>query len=386
MDAYLCHYSEIGLKKGNRAYFERILAQNIRRSIKALLPESDFSIQKTNKRFIIEFADSVNHDLVRTALSRVFGIVNYAHVLVVEPELAAIASAAVQLVSKKEGNTFAIVTRRADKGFPLNSQQVNVEVGARVVEATKKGVNLTQPDITCHIEIMKSKVLVYVDKRPGPGGLPVGSSGKVLVLLSGGFDSAVASYFILKRGAKCAFIHYHSYPYTNKASQEKVVELAQKMNQFQFQSTLYMVPFAETQEDIVFNVAERYRVILYRRFMMRIAERLARRENFKAIVTGESLGQVASQTLENLGAIEQVTTLPILRPLIGMDKNEIIQVAREIGTYEISVKPHDDACTRFMPKHPETRAKIESILEAEQNLDVQGMVEKAFEKIEAVQI
>ncbi len=386
MEAYLCHYSEIGLKKGNRTYFERILEQNMRKSLQTLLPKAAFNIQKTNKRFIVEFKDDVAPEQVEQALSYIFGIVNYARVRVVPPDIQAIGQAAVELVSQKDGQTFAIVTRRADKHFPMNSQKVNREVGAQVVEATGKGVNLSRPDITCHIEIMKHKVLVYVDKRPGPGGLPVSSSGKVLVLLSGGFDSAVASYFALKRGAKCTFIHFHSYPYTTRASQDKVIELARQLNRYQFQSRLHMVPFAETQEDIVFNTPERYRVILYRRFMMRIAERLAYREGLKAIVTGESLGQVASQTLENLGAIEQVTTLPILRPLIGMDKNEIIAVARRIGTYDISVKPHDDACTRFMPKHPETRAKIENVLEIEKNLDVNGLVDKAFEKIEIVEI
>jgi len=386
MEAYLCHYSEIGLKKGNRTYFERILEQNMRRSLQAFLPEAAFKIQKTNKRFIVEFKDEANPERVEQALSYVFGIVNYARVRVVPPEIEAIARAAVELVTQKEGQTFAIVTRRADKHFPMNSQEVNREVGAQVVAATGKGVNLSQPDITCHIEIMPRKVLVYVDKRPGPGGLPVSSSGKVLVLLSGGFDSAVASYFALKRGAKCTFIHFHSYPYTTRASQDKVIELARQLNYYQFQSKLYMVPFAETQEDIVFNTPERYRVILYRRFMMRIAERLANREGLKAIVTGESLGQVASQTLENLGAIEQVTTLPVLRPLIGLDKNEIIAVARRIGTYDISVKPHDDACTRFMPKHPETRAKLDRVLEAEKALDVEAMIEKAMEKTEVIEI
>jgi thiamine biosynthesis protein ThiI len=386
MEAYLCHYSEIGLKKGNRTYFERILEQNMRRSLQVFLPEAAFKIQKTNKRFIVEFKDEANPERVEQALSYVFGIVNYARVRVVPPEIEAIARAAVELVTQKEGQTFAIVTRRADKHFPMNSQEVNREVGAQVVAATGKGVNLSQPDITCHIEIMPRKVLVYVDKRPGPGGLPVSSSGKVLVLLSGGFDSAVASYFALKRGAKCTFIHFHSYPYTTRASQDKVIELARQLNYYQFQSKLYMVPFAETQEDIVFNTPERYRVILYRRFMMRIAERLANREGLKAIVTGESLGQVASQTLENLGAIEQVTTLPVLRPLIGLDKNEIIAVARRIGTYDISVKPHDDACTRFMPKHPETRAKLDRVLEAEKALDVEAMIEKAMEKTEVIEI
>ncbi|NOX90602.1 MAG: tRNA 4-thiouridine(8) synthase ThiI [Calditrichaeota bacterium] len=383
---FLCHYSEIGLKKGNRNYFERILEQNIRKSIERALPESEFSIHLDYKRFIIDFKEQVEEERVGTALHRVFGIVNYACVRKTNLELSEIEQAAVELISAKEGKTFAIRTKRADKAFPLNSNEVNVRVGAKVVEATGKSVDLTIPEITCHIEIMKQGALVYVDKIQGPGGLPVNSSGKVLVLLSGGFDSPVAAFYAMKRGAKCSFIHFHSYPYTNKFSQEKVIDLAKKLNEYQFKSRLYMVPFAETQEEIVFNCPDRLRVILYRRFMMRIAERLARRKDLKAVVTGESLGQVASQTLENIAAIEEAITLPVLRPLVGMDKNEIIQVARKIGTYEISVKPHDDACTRFMPRQPETRAKLEKVLEAEKSLDVEDLVEKAFQSIEILEI
>ncbi len=383
---FLCHYSEIGLKKGNRKYFERILEINLRKSIERTLPNHPFSIKKDYKRFLIIFKNSVAPELVCTTLERVFGLVNFSPVESVPLKIEAIESAAVQLMQQRTETTFAVRAKRAHKTFPLNSNEINVRLGAKIVEITGKKVDLSQPQITCYVEILPDQALIYVDRFKGPGGLPVSSNGKVLTLLSGGFDSPVAAYLILKRGAKSSFIHFHSYPYTNKFSQEKVVELAKILNQYQFHSRLYMVPFAETQEEIVFSVPDKLRVILYRRFMMRIAESVARRDGFKAVVTGEALGQVASQTLENLAAIEQVIHLPVLRPLIGMDKEEIITLARKIGTYEISVKPHDDACTRFMPRKPETRAKLNQVQQAEADLDVQGLVEKALQKIEVVEI
>ncbi|HHE55744.1 MAG TPA: tRNA 4-thiouridine(8) synthase ThiI [Caldithrix abyssi] len=383
---FLCHYSEIGLKKGNRNYFERVLETNMRKSLARELPGSKFSIRKEHKRFLIKYDETVPDERVKSALEKVFGLANFSPVSAVEADPEKIIQSALNLIKDKTFSTFAVRSKRADKSFPLTSQELNVEVGAKIVEALGKQVDLTRPELTCHIEVMPDQALIYVDRFKGAGGLPVSSSGKVLVLLSGGFDSPVASYLALKRGAKCSFIHFHSYPYTNKFSQEKVIELARVLNQFQFNAKLYMVPFAETQEEIVFNCPDKLRVILYRRFMMRIAERLAKKEGLKAVVTGEALGQVASQTLENLGAIEQAITLPVLRPLIGLDKEEIIAIARKIGTYEISSKPHDDACTRFMPRKPETRAKLHEVLEAEKALDVEGLVNKVMEKIEVLEI
>ena len=202
--------------------------------------------------------------------------------------------------------------------------------------------------------------------------------------MSGGFDSPVAAYYALKRGARCEFIHFHSYPFTNKASQDKVQQLVSVMNNFQKKSTLFMVPFTNTQQEIVMVVPDRYRIIFYRRFMMRIAERLAQKRELKAIITGESLGQVASQTLENMAAVEQAITLPVLRPLIGFDKNEIMDVGRRIGTYDISVLPHDDACTRFMPRNPVIRAILNDVITIEKDLDVEGLVEKDLAEMETV--
>lgn len=383
---YIVHYSEIGLKGGNRAYFEKGLASNIRKVLKRALPDQRFDVHKVSKRLLVSFVDEVHDEVVFNALRTVFGVENFGAVRIVPTELTAIEQECLELLSADAGKSFAIKTKRAFKGFPLTSPEVNRHIGARMVEGLGKTVNLTEPQITCHIEILPHESFVYTTKLKGLGGLPVGSNGRALVLLSGGFDSPVAAYFIMKRGARCEFIHFHSFPFTPKTSQEKVIELTGVLNKFQFKSRLFFVPFAETQKEIVFKCPDKLRIILYRRFMMRIAEQLAHRRGIKAIVTGESLGQVASQTLENIGAIEDAIKLPVLRPLIGLDKNEIIALARSIGTYEISARPHDDACTRFMPRQPEIHAVLSEVLDAEKELDIKTLVERDLEAIEVAEV
>ncbi len=383
---YICHYGEVGLKGGNRALFERQLRLNIKSALEVQLPAVKAKLQVISKRFVVWFDEPVENEKVESALRSVFGLVNFNPALEVAPDITAIQEAAVAELRELNFESFAIRAKRADKNFPLNSQQINVQVGAHVVNQMKKKVNLTTPDITCYVEVLRDKAFVYAGKLPGPGGLPVGTAGKVLVLLSGGFDSPVAAYRVLKRGARCDFIHFHSFPFTEKTSQEKVKRLADVLNRFQFRAKLFMVPFAETQKEIVLNCPDRLRVILYRRFMMRIAEKVARRHGYKAIITGESLGQVASQTLENMAAIEDAAGMPILRPLVGFDKSEIIDLAREIGTYEISALPHDDACTRFMPRHPEIHARVRDVRQAEEALDVEKIVARNLREIETIDL
>jgi len=293
---------------------------------------------------------------------------------------------ALELLQDKTYETFAIRSRRVHKTLPFNSMEVNRQIGAAVVEKYAKKVDLKTADLTCTIEIFKEKAFVSVDKFPGPGGMPVGTAGRVMALMSGGFDSPIAAYYAMKRGARVDFIHFHTYPFTNKASQDKVKQLVETLNTFQGRAALFMVPFTETQQEILMAVPEGYRIIFYRRFMMRIAESLAKKRNTLALVTGESLGQVASQTLENIGVVEEVTKLPVLRPLIGFDKNEIMGVGRRIGTYEISALPHDDACTRFMPKNPVIRAKIDEVLAIEEDLDVNEMVDQNLQKMELIEL
>ncbi len=383
---YICHYSEIGLKGKNRNFFVKILKSNMRRALKRILPGAIFRIEHTEKRFLLIFEIPQKVQTVYRVLGNVFGLANFSAVAQVLPDIPSMQQKSLELLQDKSYETFVIRSRRVHKNLPFNSMEVNQQIGAAVVEKFKKKVDLKFADVTCVIEIFKDKAFVSVDKYPGPGGMPVGTAGRVMVLMSGGFDSPVAAYYAIRRGARADFIHFHTYPFTNKASQDKVKQLVKTLNTFQGRTTLFMVPFTETQQEILMAVPEGYRIIFYRRFMMRIAEELARQRETLALVTGESLGQVASQTLENIGIVEEVTTLPVLRPLIGFDKNEIMDIAREIGTYDISILPHDDACTRFMPKNPVIRSKIDEILEIEKKLDVTKLVKQNLEKMELIEL
>ncbi len=383
---FICHYSEIGLKGKNRNYFIKALKSNMRKVLKRALPESVFRIEHVERRFIVFFEDAVEITRVYQNLNDVFGLANFTAVQQTAPEMEAIQATALELLAEKQYNSFVVRSRRVHKILPINSVEINRRVGAAVVEKYHKKVSLKEPDLTCNIEIFKNKAFVSVDKRKGPGGMPVRTSGRVLVLMSGGFDSPVAAWYALKRGAQCEYIHFHTYPFTNKLSQEKVKDLVRRLNKFQFKSKLYMVPFTETQKEIVAAVPDKYRIVFYRRFMMRVTEHLAQQRGISAVVTGESLGQVASQTLENMAAVEQVITMPVLRPLIGMDKNEIMDIARKIGTYDISVLPHDDACTRFMPHNPVIRARLDEVVEIEKALDVDALVARDLQKMELLEI
>jgi thiamine biosynthesis protein ThiI len=350
------------------------------------MPGKLFRIEHSEKRLIIFFDAPVEKESVFEALQIVFGLANFSAVSQVPSTPAHIRDCVLDLLRGRDFGYFAIRARRVHKSLPFSSMEINHEVGAAVVERYRKKVDLKHPECACHIEIFRDKAFVSVDKIKGPGGLPVGSSGRVMVLMSGGFDSPVAAFYALKRGASCEFIHFHSHPFTDRASQEKVKQLVSSLSKYQLHSKLYMVPFVETQKEIVAEVPAMYRVVFYRRFMMRIAERLAQQNNIRAIVTGESLGQVASQTIENMAAVEQVVTLPVLRPLIGLDKNEIMDFARRIGTYDISVLPHDDACTRFMPDAPVIRSSIEDVLKIEQALNVDELIERDLAAMELLEL
>ena len=383
---YVCHYSEIGLKGKNRRFFEKILARNIKKALYRNLPQARLKIEQLNKRFILNFEEKVDDAVVQEALNTVFGLANYSKAVVAPKDLSAITATCLSLMADKSGLSFAVRARRSDKEFAMTSPEINRHIGAAIVEKYKNPVNLKYPQTECFIELLKNEAYIFIDKQPGLGGLPVGTAGRTLALLSGGFDSPVAAWYAMKRGANCVFIHFHVYPFTEKKSQEKVKELAKVLNKYQFKAKIYMVPFAETQKAIAQNCPEKYRIVLYRRFMMRVAEALAIKIGAKALISGESLGQVASQTLDNMAVVEDVTRMPVLRPLIGMDKNEIMAVARKIGTYDISVLPHDDACTRFMPKHPVIYSRLAEARSAEEALDVQGLVQKNLDHIEIFEI
>ncbi|MDP6038982.1 MAG: tRNA uracil 4-sulfurtransferase ThiI, partial [Candidatus Latescibacteria bacterium] len=274
------------------------------------------------------------------------------------------------------------VTKRGDKTFPLDSNEINRDVGFHIQNLSGARVQMDNPDLTCFVEIAQKQIFIYAEKIPAPGGLPVGSNEHAVSLISSGIDSPVASYKLMKRGVKLTYVHFHSQPYTNRNSQRNTEEIVRLLNRHQFISDLYSVPFVEIQRHIMTHAPTSYRVILYRRAMLRIAEAIATKVDAKALVTGENVGQVASQTLSNMRAIEEVTPLPILRPLAGDNKEEIINEARRIGTYEISIEPYEDCCSVFVPKHPETRAKLEKVHEIESNLDLDPLIEQTLEQTE----
>jgi thiamine biosynthesis protein ThiI len=277
-------------------------------------------------------------------------------------------------------SSFRIETQRGDKSFPLISPEINRQLGARVKERSGARVDLTNPELTITVEILPKDAFFGFDKISGAGGLPVGASGRVVSLISGGIDSPVAAYRMMQRGCRLIFVHFHGAPYLDKTSQEKVRALVSTLTRHQYLSRLHLVPFGEIQRQIVAAVGRPLRVVLYRRMMLRIAEALARAEKAKALVTGESLAQVASQTLENMAVIQQASTLPILRPLVGMDKQEIIDQARRIGTFDTSSIPDQDCCQLFVPKHPATKAKRREVEEAEASFNVQEMTRLGMER------
>ena len=375
------HYHEIALKGRNRPYFVSHLVRNIERAV------SDLSVERVVAlpgRVMVEFGDETARVTLHARLAQVFGIANYAPAMRVALDVDAISAAVVKALEGKQFESFRITTRRANKKFPLNSMEIDRLVGGRVQAATGVAVNLSSPELTVFVEILPREAFYFFEKTNGPRGVPVGTGGRVAVLLSGGIDSPVAAYRMLKRGCRAAFIHFHGVPFLSRASQQKAKDLTEILNRYQYRSGLHLVRFGELQRQIMLTAPSPLRVVLYRRFMLRIATALAKRLRAKALVTGESLGQVASQTLENLSVIEQAADLPVLRPLIGMDKEEIISQAKAIGTYEISILPGEDCCQLFIPSRPATRSRLHEVEKVEQNLDVQAMVDSAVQEAEEV--
>ncbi len=360
----LIHYSEIGLKGGNRKFFERIFRENL---LRGLSGTRHAGLEWRRGRFVLQLRkDSLSEEILQR-LTRLPGVAYFALAtqVALADDLKTVTKAAVDLCREEEATTFRISTRRSVKSFPLNSAEVNTRVGAEVQQATGWKVQLNDPDLSCHIELFDRWALVYTSRGEGVRGLPVGTSGKAIALISAGIDSPVAAYRMICRGCRNIFVHFHSMPYTGQESLEQAAGLVARLADLQNGAKLHLVAFAEIQQLIITATPPDLRVILYRRSMLRIAERLARQHGAKCLVTGESLGQVASQTLENIAAIEDAVTLPILRPLIGHDKESIIREARRIDTYELSIEPHDDCCSYLLPKRVETRANLPRVREAE---------------------
>jgi thiamine biosynthesis protein ThiI len=315
---------------------------------------------------------------VRDRVRECFGVAKFFLANEYPQDLETIREALPGMLERRTFETFRIETNRADKRFPMTSPEVNRDLGRFVEEVTGAGVDLSNPDLTIFLDIQARGILLYFDETPAHGGLPVGASGKVAVMLSGGIDSPVAAWHMMKRGCPAAFVHFHSYPLSDRSSIEKVGELAQHLTRHQRHSELYLAPLAEIQKRIIVETPPSYRVLLYRRFMLRIAETLARQIGAKAIITGESCGQVSSQTLENIAVVDHLAGMPVLRPLIGMNKEEIVGMARNIGTFPISIQPDQDCCSLFVPRRPETRARLATIERIEQGLPVDEMVAEAL--------
>lgn len=374
-------YHEIVLKGGNRWRF----VEQLKRNARALFADCRIGrIRGEGPRLIIEIPAAISDQLVCERAMLLFGFQNFTLSRPVPLDIEKIKSEAVAAASGHCAKTFRIATRRADKRFPLNSMEIDRLVGAEVASALGLKVDLKNPELTITIEILPDGAYLAVGKHPGAGGLPVGASGRATVLLSGGIDSPVAAYRMMRRGLHVDFVHFHSHPLVTSASREKAHDLAAHLTRYQARSTLAQVPFAEVQREIVARTLRPLRVVLYRRFMLRIASAIAIRNGSSALVTGESLGQVASQTLENMTVIEKAAALPLLRPLVGMDKNEIIIEARRLGTFETSILPDQDCCSLFVPTHPETHARLHEVLAVEAQFDLEAMVSATVARTEIV--
>ena len=373
MTTVVIHYKELALKGKNRPWFIQLLVRNLKTALTGLSVKSVRSIMG---RIEIELGADV-WDEARERIRRVFGIANFSVARRGPHDFDALAAAIVGDLGDRQPSSFRVSATRADKRLPFISPQVEREVGGRIKDAKGWPVNLEEPDLIVHLEMLTDDAFYYFDKQPGAGGLPTGTGGRVTCLLSGGIDSPVAAYRMMRRGCSVQLVHFHSYPILSRASQEKVRQIAALLTRHQLRSRLVLVAFGEIQQQVVLAVPPELRVVVYRRLMLRIAERFARKWHARALVTGEVIGQVASQTLENMTTIAGATSLEILRPLVGMDKDEICAQAERIGTFPISIIPDQDCCTLFTPKHPATRSRPEDVMAVEQTLPVDEMVQTA---------
>jgi thiamine biosynthesis protein ThiI len=368
----IVHYHEISLKGGNRPLFLRHLQQNLLRATSDLGP---LRVVQLSGRIVLDLAGHPDPEKVRDRLDRVSGIANFALAERMPSSLEAMKVGVERAAAAKTFGSFRISARRAFKTFPLSSVDLNRALGAHVLGLRPGArVDLAHPELNVHVEVLPGETFVYCDRRAGAGGLPVGASGTVAALLSGGIDSPVAAWRMMKRGCRVVFVHFHSVPYLPDVSRGKARSLVARLTQWQYFSRLFLVPFGEIQREVVLSVPPHARVVVYRRLMVRIAERLAQRTGAAALVTGDSLGQVASQTLGNLARIDEVAALPLLRPLIGMDKLEITEQAQALGTFETSIEPDADCCTLFVPRHPGTRMTHEEAVGVEAKLDIPALV------------
>ncbi|MGN1235644.1 MAG: tRNA uracil 4-sulfurtransferase ThiI [Christensenellaceae bacterium] len=380
----IVRYAEIFLKGKNRGYFERMFVNNMEKSLKGLRHE----IRRASGRYLVQGFDEEDTEEVVSRLQKVFGTHSLSIAYVVPSEMDEIVEAAKLIVPER--GTFKVETHRADKTFPMNSMEFSAELGGRLLAFRPSlRVDVHQPDRVVNVDIRENKcTMVFGEFLPGAGGMPVGTAGKGLLLISGGIDSPVAGHMIAKRGMKIECLHFHSYPYTNLQAKEKVEDLARVLATYNGGDiVMRCVSVTHIQESIHKNCSEEFMVTLLRRFMMRIAERIAKQFDNQCLITGESLGQVASQTIEGMTSSNSVVEdLPVLRPLCGFDKNEIIERSRAMGTYDISILPYEDCCTVFLPKFPAIKPKMKQILAEEAKLDVEGLIAEAMETLEEIEL
>ncbi len=379
----IIRYSEIHLKGKNRGFFERAFAVNIEKSLKGYRHE----LTRQSGRYLIENFDGEQSEEIIGKLKKVFGIHSMSVALKTKADMGEIFEACKGVCAAC--GSFKVVTHRANKRFPLNSMQISAEIGGKLLSIYKNlKVDVHEPEFTISIDIRENgTALIFNEFFKGAGGMPVGTSGKGLLLLSGGIDSPVAGHMIAKRGMKVNCLHFHSYPYTNLQARDKVIELAKVFSDYNCGTTLYIVSVTEIQEEIHKKCNGDYMVTLLRRFMMRIAEAVAKKTGEQCIITGESLGQVASQTIEGMTSSNSVISeLPVLRPLCGFDKDEIIDRSRDIGTYGISIQPYEDCCTVFLPKHPVIKPNMSDILNEEGKLNLEELVKNALSTLEKIEL
>jgi thiamine biosynthesis protein ThiI len=374
MNSIVVHYQEIALKGKNRPWFIGRLVRNLRSAVSGLDVQA---VRPLMGRIEVVLGPRATREEVGERIRRTFGIANFSYAGRTALDLDVLAAAILRDLESRTCNSFRVSARRADKRFPLTSPQIEREVGGRIKEARGWRVDLENADLVVHVELLSDQAFYFFGKERGAGGLPTGTAGPVVCLLSGGIDSPVAAHRMMKRGCAVTFVHFHSYPILSRASQEKARELVTLLTKWQQRSRLYLVPFGDIQQQVVLGVPGPMRVVVYRRLMMRIAEGIARARRAHALVTGDVVGQVASQTLENLAVVSSVVRLPIFRPLIGMDKEEITAQAIAIGSYPISIIPDQDCCTLFTPRNPLTRARLAQIEAAETALPIEALVDRA---------
>ena len=365
---------ELALKGKNRPWFMRRLTDNLRVATKGT---GVSRVWQAQLMVGLTLEDEGAWPEVRERVRNCFGVAKFFLAYEFPQDLELVKEALPAMMEGYRIESFRIETNRADKRFHLTSPDVNREIGRFVEDLTGARVDLSKPDLTVYLDIQSRGIFLYFDETPAHGGLPVGTSGRVAVMLSGGIDSPVAAWHMMKRGCPATYVHFHSYPLVDRSSIEKASELVQHLACHQRQSELLLAPLAEIQKRIIVETPPSFRVLLYRRFMLRIAQKLARQAGAKAIITGESCGQVSSQTLENIAVVDDVAYMPVLRPLIGLNKEEIVGMARSIGTFPISIQTDQDCCSLFVPKHPETRARLSTVEKLEQGLPVDEMVAEA---------